>query len=112
MPAHADPPDLITHLPRLRRYARAPVEGDLADPGERLRAWLFTLMHNVYLNQVRQRLTLYVCRAPPTGVAPAGTLVAFQHARATDQDGATSPGVQPGVERSSRNGLWLANECV
>jgi type III restriction enzyme len=29
-----------------------------------------------------------------------------------DQDGATSPGVQPGVERSSRNGLWLANECV
>lgn len=78
----SDPPDLIAHLPRLRRYARAltgdaasaddlvqdtlerawarlhqwraPAEGDPADPTERLRAWLFTLMHNVYLNQVRQ----------------------------------------------------------
>jgi RNA polymerase sigma-70 factor (ECF subfamily) len=80
----SDPPDLIVHLPRLRRYARAltggnaasaddlvqdtlerawarlhqwqaPTDGDPADPAERLRAWLFTLMHNVHLNQVRQR---------------------------------------------------------
>lgn len=80
--AEPDPPDLIVHLPRLRRYARAltgdaasaddlvqdtlerawarlhqwraPAEGDPADPSERLRAWLFTLMHNVHVNQLRQ----------------------------------------------------------
>jgi RNA polymerase sigma-70 factor (ECF subfamily) len=60
------------HLPRLRRYARA-LTGDAAraddlvqdtleralaklnlwQPGSDLRAWLFTLMHNLYLNQVR-----------------------------------------------------------
>lgn len=84
MPLPADPPDLIAHLPRLRRYARAltgdpasaddlvqdtlerawarlhqwraPAEGDPADPSERLRAWLFTLMHNVHLNHVRRQL--------------------------------------------------------
>lgn len=80
--AEPDLPDLIVHLPRLRRYARAltgdaasaddlvqdtlerawarlhqwraPGEGDPADPSERLRAWLFTLMHNVHVNQLRQ----------------------------------------------------------
>lgn len=84
MAVPADPPDLIAHLPRLRRYARAltgdpasaddlvqdtlerawarlhqwraPAEGDPADPSERLRAWLFTLMHNVHLNHVRRQL--------------------------------------------------------
>lgn len=65
-------PDLIEHLPRLRRYARA-LTGDLnrADdlvqdtleralakldlwqPGSDLRAWLFTLMHNLFVNQIR-----------------------------------------------------------
>ena len=65
-------PDLIEHLPRLRRYARA-LTGDAAraddlvqdtleralaklnlwQPGSDLRAWLFTLMHNVYMNQIR-----------------------------------------------------------
>ncbi|OZA28455.1 MAG: RNA polymerase subunit sigma-24 [Hydrogenophilales bacterium 17-61-9] len=65
-------PDLIEHLPRLRRYARA-LTGDvmraddlvqdtleralakldLWQPGTDLRAWLFTLMHNVFLNQIR-----------------------------------------------------------
>jgi RNA polymerase sigma-70 factor (ECF subfamily) len=65
-------PDLIEHLPRLRRYARA-LTGDVAraddlvqdtleralakldlwQPGSDLRAWLFTLMHNLFVNQIR-----------------------------------------------------------
>ncbi|MEW5966100.1 MAG: sigma-70 family RNA polymerase sigma factor [Pseudomonadota bacterium] len=71
MPAR---PDLIEHLPRLRRYARA-LTGDAAraddlvqdtleralakldlwQPGSDLRAWLFTLMHNLFVNQSRAR---------------------------------------------------------
>ena len=67
-------PDLIEHLPRLRRYARA-LTGDVAraddlvqdtleralakldlwQPGSDLRAWLFTLMHNLFINQLRAR---------------------------------------------------------
>jgi RNA polymerase sigma-70 factor (ECF subfamily) len=65
-------PDLIEHLPRLRRYARALTREpsraddlvqdtleralaklDLWQPGSDLRAWLFTLMHNLFINQVR-----------------------------------------------------------
>jgi RNA polymerase sigma factor (sigma-70 family) len=67
----------LPHLPRLRRYARL-LTGDAAraddlvqdtlerahrkwplweprggDPGASLRAWLLTLMHNLFLNQVR-----------------------------------------------------------
>lgn len=67
-------PDLIEHLPRLRRYARAltrdasraddlvqdTLERALAkldrwQPGSDLRAWLFTLMHNLFVNQIRAR---------------------------------------------------------
>ena len=67
-------PDLIEHLPRLRRYARAltgertraddlvqdTLERALAkidrwQPGTDLRAWLFTLMHNLFVNQLRLR---------------------------------------------------------
>ena len=64
--------DFIQHLPRLRRYARA-LTGDrgraddlvqdtleralvkfhLWQPGSDLRAWLFTIMHNVFINQLR-----------------------------------------------------------
>ena len=67
-------PDLIEHLPRLRRYARA-LTGDatraddlvqdtlervlakldLWQPGSDLRAWLFTLMHNLFVNQIKAR---------------------------------------------------------
>ena len=67
-------PDLIEHLPRLRRYARA-LTGDvnraddlvqdtleralakldLWQPGSDLRAWLFTLMHNLFVNQIRSK---------------------------------------------------------
>jgi len=64
--------ELIQHIPRLRRYARA-LTGDasraddlvqdtleralskldLWRPGSDLRAWLFSLMHNLFVNQVR-----------------------------------------------------------
>jgi RNA polymerase sigma-70 factor, ECF subfamily len=69
-------PDLVAALPRLRRYARV-LTGDIsrADdlvqdtlarawekrglwrPGSDLRAWLFTIMHNVHANQfsIRRR---------------------------------------------------------
>jgi len=63
------------HIPRLRRYARA-LTGDRAAAddlvqdtleralsrfhlwrrGSDLRAWLFTIMHNVFVNQVRSRM--------------------------------------------------------
>ena len=76
MPDTLPNPDLVAALPRLRRYARV-LTGDLhrADDlvqdtlarawekrrlwqaGSDLRAWLFTIMHNVYVNQfsLRQR---------------------------------------------------------
>ena len=67
---------IVAHIPGLRRYARA-LTGDVwaADDlvqdtleracsrwrywlaGTDLRAWLFTLMHNVFIGQVRQGLT-------------------------------------------------------
>jgi RNA polymerase sigma-70 factor (ECF subfamily) len=69
-------PDLVAALPRLRRYARV-LTGDLSraddlvqdtlarawekrqlwQAGSDLRAWLFTIMHNVHVNQfsIRQR---------------------------------------------------------
>jgi RNA polymerase sigma-70 factor (ECF subfamily) len=69
-----DRQSIIEHIPRLRRYARALV-GDryVADDlvqdtlerawnkfylwreGSDLRAWLFTIMHNVFVNQTRRR---------------------------------------------------------
>jgi RNA polymerase sigma-70 factor (ECF subfamily) len=67
--AHAD---LVEHIPRLRRYARALTRDtaraddlvqdtleralrklDLWRPDSNLRAWLFTLMHNLFVNHVR-----------------------------------------------------------
>ena len=63
-------PDLLAAIPRLRRYARVLTgEASRADdlvqetlarawekrrlwrPGSDLRAWLFTIMHNVFVNQ-------------------------------------------------------------
>jgi RNA polymerase sigma-70 factor (ECF subfamily) len=68
----SDAPSLIALIPRLRRYARALVgeragADDLVQDtlerawsklhlyrnGTDLRAWLFTVMHNVHVNQVR-----------------------------------------------------------
>jgi RNA polymerase sigma-70 factor, ECF subfamily len=67
-------PRIEQHIPRLRRYARAltgerAAADDLVQDtlerawtklrlwrrGSDLRAWLFTVMHNVYVNQVRAR---------------------------------------------------------
>ena len=65
---------IVEHIPRLRRYARALI-GDryaaddlvqdtlerawnkfyLWRPGSDLRAWLFAIMHNVFVNQARRR---------------------------------------------------------
>lgn len=66
---------IAQHIPRLRRYARAlmgnrnAAEDLVQDTLERawgrfnlwrrgsdLRAWLFTIMHNIYVNQVRARM--------------------------------------------------------
>jgi len=73
-----DRDSIIPHIPRLRRYARL-LTGDAhraddlvqdtleraclkwqlwhpgADPSVQLRAWLFTVMHNLFVNQVRSR---------------------------------------------------------
>lgn len=65
--------ELMAHVPRLRRYARALIRNrELADDlvqdtleralahiaqferGSDLRAWLFTIMHNVFANQARK----------------------------------------------------------
>src|SRR5512140_2120531 len=65
---------IVQHIPRLRRYARAlAIDRYAADdlvqdtlerawnkyhlwrPGTDLRAWLFAIMHNVFVNQVRSR---------------------------------------------------------
>ena len=69
-----DPAALSTHIPSLRRYARALTgdpqraddlvqdtleralrKGGLWRAGSDLRAWLFTLMHNLFANQARGR---------------------------------------------------------
>lgn len=66
------PHPIMLHIPHLRRYARALVRNDataddlvqdtleralrkfsLWKPDGNLRAWLFSVMHNVHLNQVR-----------------------------------------------------------
>jgi len=69
-----DSHQILDHIPRLRRYARA-LLGDryaaddlvqdtlerawnkfhLWRPGSDLRAWLFAIMHNVFVNQVRSK---------------------------------------------------------
>lgn len=68
--------ELMAHVPRLRRYARALThQRELADdlvqdtleralghaasfqPGTDLRAWLFTVMHNVFVNHLRKAST-------------------------------------------------------
>ena len=69
-----DSADIVAHIPRLRRYARA-LAGDshraddlVQDTQERalakfhlwrhgsdMRAWLFTIMHNVFVNQLKAR---------------------------------------------------------
>lgn len=69
----ADSEDILRQIPALRRYARALTQDaqraddlvqdclerawrrlDSWQRGTDLRAWLFTIMHNVYVNQVRR----------------------------------------------------------
>lgn len=68
------PHPILAYLPQLRRYARALTGNETAaddlvqdtverslkkfelwQPGTDLRAWLFSVMHNVHINQVRSR---------------------------------------------------------
>ncbi|MEO7726650.1 MAG: RNA polymerase sigma factor [Burkholderiales bacterium] len=89
--------DFIQHIPRLRRYARA-LTGDrgraddlvqdtleralvkfhLWQPGSDLRAWMFTVMHNVYVNQVRANVSAVVTAIDDEAALPP--------ARATQSD--------------------------
>ena len=72
-----DSAEIAAHIPRLRRYARA-LAGDshraddlvqdtleraltkfhLWRRGSDLRAWMFSIMHNVFVNQLKQRREL------------------------------------------------------
>lgn len=83
-------PDFVQHIPRLRRYARA-LTGDrgraddlvqdtleralvkfhLWRPGSDLRAWMFTIMHNVYINQIRASSAAVVSALDDEAVQPA-----------------------------------------
>ena len=82
--------DFVQHIPRLRRYARA-LTGDrgraddlvqdtleralvkfhLWRPGSDLRAWMFTIMHNVYVNQVRANSSAVVSALDDEAALPA-----------------------------------------
>lgn len=67
--------EMVTYIPHLRRYAHAltqntPAADDLVQdclqramervdqfqPGTNLRAWLFTIMHSIFVNQWRRRM--------------------------------------------------------
>jgi RNA polymerase sigma-70 factor, ECF subfamily len=78
---------IVAHIPRLRRYARA-LAGDshraddlvqdtleralakfsLWRRGSDLRAWLFTIMHNVFINQLKARRELALDDAVEDGL--------------------------------------------
>jgi len=95
-------PDLVAALPRLRRYARV-LAGDVhrADDlvqdtlarawekrqlwraGSDLRAWLFTIMHNVHVNQFSMRQREYAQDSLDADGGPAGWEIAV---RATQSD--------------------------
>ena len=82
--------DFVQHIPRLRRYARA-LTGDrgraddlvqdtleralvkfhLWQPGSDMRAWLFTIMHNVFVNQVRANAAAAITSLDDEIVPPA-----------------------------------------
>jgi len=92
MRASTDPDHLLAYLPRLRRYARALTgnrddaddlvqdtlerawrKSDLWHGVDDMRAWLFAIMHNLYVQERRRpRLNLVQWEAPPgASVAPA-----------------------------------------
>ena len=82
--------EIVAHIPRLRRYARALAgDGHRADDlvqdtleralakfylwrhGSDLRAWLFTIMHNVFINQLKARRELALDGALEDGLQSA-----------------------------------------
>jgi len=82
--------EIVAHIPRLRRYARALTgDGHRADDlvqdtleralakyylwrrGSDLRAWLFTIMHNVFVNQLKARRELALDDAVEDGLQSA-----------------------------------------
>ena len=82
--------EIAAHIPRLRRYARA-LAGDshraddlvqdtleralvkfrLWRRGSDLRAWLFTIMHNVFINQLKSRREFALDEAVEAGLPSA-----------------------------------------
>ncbi len=82
--------EIAAHIPRLRRYARA-LAGDshraddlvqdtleraltkfhLWRHGSDLRAWMFTIMHNVFINQLKARRELALDEAVEDGLQSA-----------------------------------------
>ncbi len=82
-----DSAEIAAHIPRLRRYARA-LAGDsqraddlvqdtleralakfhLWRRGSDLRAWMFAIMHNVFVNQRKQRRELALDEAAEAGL--------------------------------------------
>jgi RNA polymerase sigma factor (sigma-70 family) len=92
--------DIVAQIPRLRRYARALTRGDVTaaddlvqdclvravskshlwQEGTDLRAWLFTILHNQYVNQVRRAVR------EGTAVALSDTKTDPVLARAPDQE--------------------------
>jgi RNA polymerase sigma-70 factor (ECF subfamily) len=82
--------EIAAHIPRLRRYARA-LAGDshraddlvqdtleraltkfhLWRHGSDLRAWMFTIMHNVFINQLKARRELALDDAVENGLQSA-----------------------------------------
>ena len=82
-----DRSEIAAHIPRLRRYARA-LTGDshraddlvqdtleralakfhLWRRGSDLRAWMFAIMHNVFVNQVKARRELALDEADAAGL--------------------------------------------
>ncbi|MDH3473311.1 MAG: sigma-70 family RNA polymerase sigma factor [Rhodospirillales bacterium] len=95
---------IVAEIPHLRRYARAllrdPVEADdlvqscleralgrfhLWRPGSNLRPWLFTIMHNLFINAQRQKgrrptpLPFDELTSPPAQAAPQDGAMAARH---------------------------------
>ena len=85
-----DSAQIAEHIPRLRRYARALTgDGHRADDlvqdtieralgkfhlwrrGSDLRAWMFAIMHNVFVNQLKQRRELALDEATEAGLESA-----------------------------------------
>ena len=104
MPASASPEELVQQIAQLRRYARA-LTGDrwaaddlvqdtleracerwrLWAAGSDLRAWLFTLMHNLFIDGARralrqstQQVDLEAAQAVPAAARPADDALDLQ----------------------------------